>query len=85
MGSIISNAKPDVTSSNELLLRMATLDFNMTEQELADALVAASLPKVTKNEKIANIQSPLSDPHVTSENLHIQQGNGDETSAVPVG
>ena len=79
------SAKPDVTSSNELLLRMSTLDFNMTEQELADALVAASLPKVTKSEKIGDLNCPLSDRQVTSENLHIQHGNDSETPVVPVG
>ena len=79
------SAKPDVTSSNELLLRMATLDFNMTEQELADALVAASLPKVTKSEKIGDLNCPLIEPQVTSENLHIQQDNNNDSSAVPVG
>ena len=79
------SAKPDVTSSNELLLRMSTLDFNMTEQELADALVSASLPKVTKSKKIGDLNCPLVDPQVTNENSHIQHGNTSETPAVPVG
>ena len=79
------SAKQDVTSSNELLLRMATLDFNMTEQELADALVSASLPKVTKSEKIGDLNCPLADPYVTSENSHIQHGSTSDTPAVPVG
>ena len=82
------SAKPDVTSSNELLLRMATLDFNMTEQELSDALVAASLPKVKKNEEIATKSNPLSDHHVIGDNSHIQRDNASDTQAksdVPVG
>lgn len=82
------SAKPDVTSSNELLLRMATLDFNMTEQELADALVAASLPKVTNNAKTSTKSSPLIDPHIIGENLHLQHDNAGDTqdkSSVPVG
>lgn len=79
------SAKPDVTSSNELLLRMSTLDFNMTEQELADALVAASLPKVTKSEKIGDLNCPLTDSQVTSENLHLHYGNNSKIPVVPVG
>ena len=79
------SADPDVTSSNKLLLRMSTLDFNMTEQELAEALVSASLPKVTKSEKIGDLNCPLMDPGVTSENSHIQHGNTSDTQAVPVG
>lgn len=79
------SAKPDVTSSNELLLRMATLDFNMTEQELADTLVAVSLPKVTNNAKTATNTNPLSDTDIIGDNLHLQQGNANETPAVPVG
>ena len=79
------SAKTDVASSNELLLRMATLDFNMTEQELADALVSASLPKVTKSEKIGDLNCPLVDPKVPSENLHIQHDNTSKTPVVPVG
>ena len=64
---------------------MATLDFNMTEQELADALVASSIPKVTKSEKIGDLNCPLADPYVTSENSHIQHDNASDTPAVPVG
>ena len=64
---------------------MSTLDFNMTEQELADALVFASLPKVTKSEKIGDLNCPLVDPKVPSENLHIQHGNANDTPVVPVG
>lgn len=82
------SAKPDVTSSNELLLRMATLDFNMTEQELADALVAASLPKVTNNAKTSTKSNPLSDIDIIGDNSHIQHDNANDTqakSSVPVG
>ena len=35
--------KPDVTSSNELLVKLAVLEFKMTEEELSDALVALTL------------------------------------------
>lgn len=82
------SAKPDVTSSNELLLRMATLDFNMTEKELADALVAASLTKspiVAENVKKSN---PLSDTSKIGDNSHFQYDNASDTQdkqAVPVG
>ena len=82
------SAKPDVTSSNELLLRMATLDFNMTEQELADALVAASLPKAKNNAKTSNIKSLLSDTTKIGDNSHFQHDNASDThakQAVPVG
>lgn len=78
------SAKPDVTSSNLLLLRMATLDFNMTEQELADALVAVSLTKVKNSAK----SNPLMDTDIIGDNSHIQQDNAQDTqskSAVPVG
>ena len=37
------SAKPDVTSSNELLVRLAELEFKMSEEELSDALVALKL------------------------------------------
>ena len=37
------SAKPDVTSSNELLVRLAELEFKMTEEEVSDALVALKL------------------------------------------
>ena len=68
------SAKPDVASSNELLLRMATLDFNMTEQELADALVSVSLTK-----------SPIEATSTKSIPLIANEGNYSETPAVPVG
>ena len=82
------SAKQDVTSSNELLLRMATLDFNMTEQELADALVAASLTKSpieAENVKKSNL---LSDNDIIGDNSHLQHYNANDTqakSSVPVG
>lgn len=82
------SAKPDVTSSNELLLRMATIDFNMTEQELADALVAVSLPKSQIEAKTAKNASPLSDTRIIGDNLQPQNDNANETPAtsdVPVG
>ena len=37
------STKPDATSSNELLVRLAELEFKMTDEELADALVALKL------------------------------------------
>ena len=37
------STKPDVTSSNELLVKLAVLEFKMTESELSDALVALTL------------------------------------------
>ena len=37
------SAKPDVTSSNELLVRLAELEFKMSEEELSDALVTLKL------------------------------------------
>lgn len=82
------SAKPDVTSSNELLLRMATLDFNMTEQELADALVAASLTKSPIGAKKVKKSNPLSDIDIIGDNSHIQHDNVSDTqdkSSVPVG
>ena len=82
------SAKPDVTSSNELLLRMATLDFNMTEQELADALVAASLTKSPIEAKEVQKSSPLSDIDKIGDNSHFQHDNASDTldkSSVPVG
>ena len=82
------SAKPDVTSSNELLLRMATIDFNMTEQELADALVAASLTKSPIEAKEVKKSSPLSDTGKIGDNSHIQHDNTNDTldkSSVPVG
>ena len=82
------SAKPDVKSSNELLLRMATLDFNMTEPELADALVAASITKVNANAKTSEKTNPLSDNDIIGDNLHIQHDNSNDTpakSSVPVG
>ena len=82
------SAKQDVTSSNELLLRMATLDFNMTEQELADALVAASLPKSPIEAENVKKSNPLSDTDIIGDNSHIKHDNADDTqakSSVPVG
>ena len=82
------SAKPDVTSSNELLLRMATLDFNMTDQELADALVAASLTKSPIGAKKVKKSSPLSDIDIIGDNSHFQHDNASDTPAkqdVPVG
>ena len=82
------STKPDVTSSNELVLRMATLDFNMTEQELADALVAASLTKSQIEAKTSKKSSPLSDTGKIGDNSHIQHDNASDTqakSSVPVG
>ena len=82
------SAKPDVTSSNELLLRMATLDFNMTEQELADALVASSLTKSQIEAKEVKKSNPLSDIDIIGDNSHIQHDNASDTldkSSVPVG
>ena len=77
------SAKTDVASSNELLLRMATLDFNMTEQELADALVAESLTKSTNEEvKKSNL---LMDSDIIGDNLHLQQDNSGDKQSVPVG
>ena len=81
------SAKPDVTSSNELLLRMATLDFNMTEQELADALVSASLTKSQIEAKEVKKSNPLSDTGKIGDNSHIQHDNAIDTqakSSVPV-
>ena len=77
------SAKTDVASSNELLLRMATLDFNMTEQELADALVAVSLTKST-NEEVKK-SNPLMDDDIIGDNLHLQQDNSGDKQSVPVG
>ena len=82
------SAKPDVTSSNELLLRMATLDFNMTEQELADALVAASLTKSQTGAKKVKKSNPLSDTGKIGDNSQFQHDNASDTQAkqsVPVG
>ena len=82
------SAKPDVTSSNELLLRMATLDFNMTEQELADALVAASLTKSPIEAEEVKKSNPLSDNDIIGDNSHLQHDNANDTqakSSVPVG
>ena len=82
------SAKPDVTSSNELLLRMATLDFNMTEQELADALVSASLTKSPIEAKAVKKSNPLSDIGKIGDNSHIQHDSASDTqakSSVPVG
>ena len=82
------SAKQDVTSSNELLLRMATLDFNMTEQELADALVSASLTKSPIEAEKVKKSNPLSDIDIIGDNSHIQHDNANDTqdkSAVPVG
>ena len=82
------SAKPDVTSSNELLLRMATIDFNMTEQELADALVSASLTKSQIEAKEVKKSSPLSDTDKIGDNSHIQHDNANVTldkSSIPVG
>ena len=82
------SAKPDVTSSNELSLRMAALDFNMTEQELADALVAASLTKSPIEAKKVKKSNPLSDIDIIGDNSHFQQDNASDTpakSSVPVG
>lgn len=85
---VLHSAKPDVKSSNDLLLRMATLDFNMTEQELADALVAASLTKVNDNAKTSEKTNPLSDNDTIGDNLPPQSDSDNDTqdkSAVPVG
>ena len=85
---VLHSAKPDVKSSNDLLLRMATLDFNMTEQELADALVAASLTKRPIGAEKVKKSNPLSDNDIIGDNSHIQQDNANATqakSAVPVG
>ena len=82
------SAKTDVASSNELLLRMATLDFNMTEQELADALVAVSLSKSPIDEENVKKSNPLMDTDIIGDNSHLQQDNASDThdkSAVPVG
>ena len=82
------SAKPDVTSSNELLLRMATLDFNMTEQELADALVSASLNKSQIGAEKVQKSNPLSDTGKIGDNSHFQHDNASDTqdkSSVPVG
>lgn len=82
------SAKPDVTSSNELLLRMATLDFNMTEQELADALVAASLTKSPNVAEKVKKSNPLRDTGKIGDNSHSQHDNASDTqakSSVPVG
>ena len=82
------SAKPDVTSSYELLLRMATLDFNMTEQELAEALVSAALTKSPIEEEEIKKSNPLSDNDIIGDNSNIQQNNANDTqakSSVPVG
>ena len=82
------SAKTDVASSNELLLRMATLDFNMTEQELADALVSVSLTKSPIEAKEVKKSNPLSDTGKIGDNSHIQHDNANDThakSSVPVG
>ena len=82
------SAKTDVASSNELLLRMATLDFNMTEHELADALVAASLPKSQIEAENVKKSNPLMDADIIGDNSHLQQDNASDTQdkpAVPVG
>ena len=82
------SAKTDVASSNELLLRMATLDFNMTEHELADALVAAALPKSQIEAENVKKSNPLMDADIIGDNSHLQQDNASDTQdkpAVPVG
>ena len=82
------SAKRDVASSNELLLRMATLDFNMTEQELADALVAVSLTKIPIDAENVKKSNLLGDNDIIGDNSHLQQDNTNDTqykSAVPVG
>ena len=82
------SAEQDVASSNKLLLRMATLDFNMTEQELADALVAASLTKSPIEAENVTKSNPLSDTHIIGDNSHFQSDNASDTqakSSVPVG
>ena len=82
------SAKTDVASSNELLLRMATLDFNMTEQELADALVSVSLTKSQIEAENVKKSNPLMDTDIIGDNSHLPQDNASDThdkSAVPVG
>ena len=82
------SAKTDVASSNELLLRMATLDFNMTEQELADALVAASLPKSPIEAEEVKKSNLLCDNDIIGDNSNLQHDNASDTQdkpAVPVG
>ena len=39
--------KPDATSSNYLLMKIATLNFSMTERELANALASSALTTVS--------------------------------------
>ena len=82
------SAKTDVASSNELLLRMATLDFNMTEQELADALVSTSLNKSKIESGEVKKSNLFSDNDIIGDNSHLQQDNASDThdkSSVPVG
>ena len=82
------SSKPDVTSSYELLLRMATLDFNMTEQELADALVSTSLNKSKIESGEVKKSNLFSDNDIIGDNSHLQQDNASDThdkSSVPVG
>ena len=70
------------------IYRMATLDFNMTEQELAEALVSAALTKSPIEEEEIKKSNPLSDNDIIGDNSHLQQDNVNDTqakSAVPVG
>ena len=60
----------------------------MTEQELADALVAASLNKSPIEAENVTKSNPLSDTGIIGDNSHIQHDNADDTqakSSVPVG
>ena len=66
------STKPDVTSSNELLVRLAELEFNMTEEELSDALVSLklnasetdknTLPLIANNDHDDNVDSTSQEP-----------------------
>ena len=61
--------KPDVTSSNELLVKLAVLEFKMTEEELRDALVASRLNKAETDKN--------------SIPLIANNGNGDNAEGTP--
>ena len=66
------SAKPDVTSSNELLVRLAELEFKMTEEELSDALVALrlnasetdknSIPLIANDDNDDNVKDTTQEP-----------------------
>ena len=58
---------------------MATIDFNMTEQELADALVAAALTKSPIEAEKVKKSNPLSDTGKIGDNSHLQHDKAKDT------